>query len=302
MTESAPPTSRTEVWFDSEGVRCAGTLYRPNVDRPVPAIVLSHGFASVRTMHLPDFAAAFTAAGFAVLTVDYRYLGDSGGEPRQQVLPHAQRDDLRNALTFLGEQPGVDADRLGLWGTSFAGGHALHIAAFDRRVRAVVSQVPGVGTWHYLTAELPAADRDTLLRTVLAARLEHAATGTEPKIPITAPAGTDSVLGPDDHAWHVAAERAHATFRNEITLRSLDDIVGDDPAAFVASIAPTPLLMIVGAHDTTTPPRFARAVFERAGEPKRLVEFDGDHYDVYDDPTIHTTVATAAADFFIEHL
>ena len=52
--------------------------------------------------------------------------------------------DWRRAITFLEAHPEVDSSRIGLWGTSYAGGHVLVLGATDRGVRAVVSQVPTI--------------------------------------------------------------------------------------------------------------------------------------------------------------
>ena len=38
--------------------------------------------------------------------------------------------------------PEVDADRIGVWGSSYSGGHVLVLGAIDRRVKCVVWQVP----------------------------------------------------------------------------------------------------------------------------------------------------------------
>lgn len=92
---------RTEdIRFPSEGINCAGTLYRPEGDGPFPAIQLSHGFGAIRQMrNVPEVATLLAQAGFVALAIDFRFLGDSDGEPRQQVLPYAQCQDLRNALS-----------------------------------------------------------------------------------------------------------------------------------------------------------------------------------------------------------
>jgi hypothetical protein len=37
----------------------------------------------------------------------------------------------------------TDAERIEVWGSSYSGGHVLVVAAVDRRVKCVVSQVPG---------------------------------------------------------------------------------------------------------------------------------------------------------------
>lgn len=257
---------------------------------------MGNGFANVRQMYLPEYAEAFAAAGLAVLVIDYRFLGESGGEPRQQVLPESQCDDLRNALTWLSEQSGVDPGRLGLWGTSFSGGHVMRIAAYDRRVKAVIAQVPAIGLWRYLRRSEPAV-REAFLAKALAHRMDFARTGTPSMIAITGPETTESVLGAEGYDWHRSNEQRHPTFHNAITAASLDRIVAYDPAGSVEDISPSALLMILADHDTTTPSDVARAAFDRAGQPKQLMEFVGDHYDVYDDETVKQQSIAATTTF-----
>src|SRR5260370_17710843 len=83
----------------------------------------------------------FAEAGIAAVVFDYRSFGASGGEPRQRLFPRDQIEDYRSALTWLSLQPEIDADRLGVWGSSFSGGHVLHVAAYDPRGKAVGSPV-----------------------------------------------------------------------------------------------------------------------------------------------------------------
>src|SRR5262245_36693938 len=128
---------REDIAFDSHGTGCRGWYYPPQ-QNAAPAIVMSHGFSAVKEQALDRFADAFAAAGFAVLVFDYRYLGSSDGEPRGRIIPTEQHDDLRAALTWLTARGEVDAKRIGMWGTSYSGGHALVLAALDPRVRAVV--------------------------------------------------------------------------------------------------------------------------------------------------------------------
>jgi hypothetical protein len=103
---------------------------------------MAHGFSAVKEMFLPAFAERFTAAGFVTLVFDFRFLGESAGEPRGQVFPHEQHEDFRNAITWLAQQPEVDPDRIGIWGTSYSGGHVLHLSAFDPRIKAAVPRFP----------------------------------------------------------------------------------------------------------------------------------------------------------------
>jgi uncharacterized protein len=291
-----------EITFTSEGVDCAGTLYLPaGAAGPLPGLVMGNGFANVRQMYLPAYAAAFAAAGFAVLAIDYRYLGESGGHPRQQVLPEAQCDDLRNALTWLSARPEVDAERIGLWGTSFGGGHALRVATVDRRVAAVVAQVPAIGLWRYFRHNEP-AERERFLASALAGRLAYARTGEPRPVAITGEEGTESILGPAGLDWHRRNEQEHGTFCNWIAAHSLDRIVPYDPGAFAEDISPIPLLMILADADSTAPPAVAREIYDRAGEPKKLIEVSGGHYDVYDEPSVREACIEATTAFLVRHL
>jgi len=50
--------------------------------------------------------------------------------------------DIRNAITFLQGEPGVDPARIGVWGTGVSGGHVVATAAADARVKAGVAVAP----------------------------------------------------------------------------------------------------------------------------------------------------------------
>ena len=72
-----------------------------------------------------------------MLAYDHRNFGDSDGEPRQELDPWVQVRDYRHAITFAQTLDGVDPDRVGVWGSSYAGGHVLVVGAIDRRVGCV---------------------------------------------------------------------------------------------------------------------------------------------------------------------
>ena len=135
--------ARRDVEFDAEGVTLRGWFYAAEgAAQPAPAVVMAHGFSAVKEMYLDSFAEVFAAAGLNVLVFDNRNFGASDGEPRQEIDPWAQVRDYRHAITYAGTLPEVDAARIGIWGSSYSGGHVLVVAAIDRRVKAVVSQVP----------------------------------------------------------------------------------------------------------------------------------------------------------------
>ena len=105
---------------------------------------MAHGYAGVKEHGLTRFAHAFANAGFVVLLHDHRTFGVSDGEPRQDIDPWRQIADWRRAISYLEARPEVDPKRIGLWGTSYAGGHALVLGATDRRIACIVSQVPTI--------------------------------------------------------------------------------------------------------------------------------------------------------------
>src|SRR5260221_8071116 len=135
--------TRRDIVFDAEGVILRGWFYpAEGAGRSAPAVVMAHGFSAVKEMYLDSFAEVFAAAGLSVLVFDNRNFGASDGEPRQEIDPWAQVRDYRHAITYATTRPEVDHDRIGVWGSSYSGGHALVVGAIDRRVKCVVSQVP----------------------------------------------------------------------------------------------------------------------------------------------------------------
>lgn len=290
-----------QVAFNSVGTLCAGTLFLPaDTSTPVPGVVLCHGFSAVRGMTLPKYARALAAAGIAVLTFDYRFIGDSGGEPRYQVYPENQREDIRNALTWLAERSEIDADRLGLWGSSLGGGHVIQVAVHDRRVRAILTQVPAVSPAKVIH-NLPEEARARLFDALAADRIRRSKGGGRQLIPICAPEGEFSALGPNDLQWHIDMERDYPPFANLVTLDSMDVMAQNDPGAWVDWLR-VPVLMIVCENDQTADPELALQTFKEMPEPKELITYRGDHYDVYDNDDMRAKVISAATQFFRANL
>lgn len=60
---------------------------------------------------------------------------------REVVDPFDQQEDINAAVSYVYGEPMVDKDRIGIWGTSFGGGHVIYRAAHDSRIACVVAQV-----------------------------------------------------------------------------------------------------------------------------------------------------------------
>jgi pimeloyl-ACP methyl ester carboxylesterase len=136
--------TREDVEFTSEGLTCRGWLYRPagGTGEPGPCVVLAGGWCYVREIVMPTYATSLARSGVAALVFDYRNFGVSDGDDRQHIDPWSQITDYQSGLSYVAGRPDVDPARLGVWGISYSGGHALILAAVDNRVKAIVSIVP----------------------------------------------------------------------------------------------------------------------------------------------------------------
>jgi uncharacterized protein len=293
---------RQDVEFPVGGdVMLRGWLFVPDGPAPHPAITMAHGFAGVKEHGLERFARAFADAGFVVLVHDHRGFGASDGSPRMDVDPWRQIADWRRAISFLENHPAADPDRIGLWGTSYAGGHAIVLGATDRRVRAVVAQVPTISGYQQSLRRVP-PEQVPDLEAAFADDERHQFHG--------APPVTQAVVS-SDPAVPAAYRSADAVafynqpvpegvWENAVTLRSSRAARMYEPGTWVSRVSPTPLLMIVGLHDTITIADLALTAYEQALQPKKLITIDGGHFDPY--LTRFADASGAALAWFTEHL
>ena len=298
---------KRDVMFKSGETFAAAWLFLPKGAAPnarVPAVAMAHGFGAVKEMYLESFARRFAAAGIAALVFDYRGFGASGGEPRQRVSPPEQMEDYRNGLTWLSLQPEIDADRLGVWGTSFSGAHVIQVAAHDSRVKAVVSQVGPMDLGQILFGIAGPDQFAGLQKMAIKERIRYATEGGEQYVPNAGRPGEGFALQSDKDSYEfgtTAQKTIAPSWRNEATMSSLDGILDHAAGRFIDLIAPRPLLMILARNDVIVPPDSIRAAFARAGEPKRLLEIEGGHYSVYTGPGADEA-GQAATEWFAEHL
>jgi uncharacterized protein len=294
--------SKIDVRIPAEGGIALGAwLFVPEGDGPRPAITMAHGFAGTREHGIEPFAKAFAAAGFVVLVHDHRHFGASGGEPRGDIDPWRQIADWRRAISYLESRAEVDADRIGLWGTSYAGGHAIVLGATDRRLRCVVAQVPTIsgyeqGLRRVAPDAVPALEEafsdDERAQLHGKPPRRQAVVSTDPAVP-AAYRSQDAI---DFYLRPVSA----GLWDNEITLRASRAARMYEPGAWIARVSPTPLLMVVAKDDRLTVTDLALAAYERALQPKRLALLPGGHFDPYLGQFAQAEAAATA--WFREHL
>ena len=268
------------VSFYSEGCKLSGDLYLPD---GLPAaqrragIVLCHGYTGIKDLYLPDNARVLNEAGYVVLTFDYKGWGASEG-PRSRLAPYGRVIDVQAALTFLGLQPQVDPDRLGIYGTSYGGATVVWAGAVD--------PVRRPDEWHDL--------------------LDRARVDREKRVldGHSAMADRSQILLPDRQSAELAAaaRRGNPAAVNELPLEFIDDTLAFHPEWVVGRIAPRPILFITTDDDRLVPPEESESLFAKAGEPKKLVVLQGfGHYEVYVEPAF-TQVMTETTAWFRQHL
>lgn len=298
---------RQNIAFHSEGFLCRGWLYVPehaSEKNQVPAVVMAHGFSLVKEAYLDRYAEVFCQEGLAVLVFDYRNFGESDGDNRQHLDPFEQIKDYRNAISWVCAQPQIDRTKIGIWGTSYSGGHVLHIAAVDKRVKAVVSQVPTINGWRGAERKNGPAKMKGLIAQLIADREARYHQGVQQYIHVVSNDGTQAAQPhPECYQWFTETKKAVApNWENKITLQSMERYLEYNPAGLIEFISPTPLLMIVAMDDKITPPDMAIEAFEtRAKQPKQMVKLRGGHFDVYNGETF-SEASKAAVLWFCEHL
>ncbi len=258
------------VRFYSEAAPMAGILFVPD-DLPRgeqrPGIVFCHGFTAVKEVLLPEAARRLAQLGYVVLTFDYRFLGESGGEPRRQILPMLQIQDIRNAVTFIQHQPEIIADRIGLLGVSLGGANVSYAAGVEERVKATVS-VCGIGDcgrwirdachfWEWKTLQQRLAE-DRRER-VLHGRLQY----VQAKDIVPEPESTSKLFEQILHQY--------PQWSREITLASGEALIAYKPESVVANVAPRAIMWLHGDADDRVSMGGVRAVCEKVGCPKRWV-------------------------------
>jgi len=299
-----------DIEFDAEGATLRGWLYRPaSGASAAPVVVMAHGYNCLKEFYLDKYAASIASAGHVVLAYDHRNFGDSDGEPRQELDPWVQVRDYRHAITFAQTLDGVDGERVGVWGSSYAGGHVLVVGAVDRRVGCVVAQVPTISGWESTLRRIAPPALADQRRAFDADRLERFRGGPPQMVPMVVdPAKGGAASHASADAWEFFTGQ-HAPpedkwrfdkWRNEITLRSLELYSEYEPGSYVERIGPTPLLMILGDSDVVCPTDLGLDAFNRALEPKRLELYPGGHFSAYTDQ--FDRAASAATHWFTEHL
>jgi pimeloyl-ACP methyl ester carboxylesterase len=293
---------RTDLTFHSNGERLAAWHYPAEsgaltTERGRPCVVMAHGFGGTRDSGLAPFAEAFADAGADVLLFDYRGFGDSGGEPRQVVDHRRHREDYHAAISTARDLPGVDPDRIVLWGSSYSGGHVVAVAAQDQRVCGVISQGAAMDGPRAVLNIASYAGLSQVLRLTGHALLDVArgVVRAEPHaVALVGPPGSLAAMtSADAEAGYLGI--AGPTFRNEMRGRDILKILVNRPVRSARKLR-MPLLLVVAEQDSVAPVSSVRAVARKSRGPVQVEDYDVGHFDIYTGAAFEKVVA-AEVDF-----
>ncbi|NNG39977.1 prolyl oligopeptidase family serine peptidase [Flexivirga sp. ID2601S] len=275
---AAPP--RADVWIPSHREWLSGWLYRPTADTSSrrPVIVTAHGLGCIKEMGLDAYARKFVAAGYVVVAFDYRFFAGSTGRPRQLLDIPSQLQDWHAAIAWARQLPGVDPDRVGIFGTSFSGGHVLKVAAADPRVAAVISQCPFTdGAASTATIGPVAIAGAGALAT---ADIAASAVGQMVTIPLAGhPNDVALMNAPDVWDGIHALVPPGVTWINKVGARAAVQIPAYYPG-WATSAIEAPTYFAICSKDTVAPPGPTRVYAAKA--PNGTVkEYDIGHFDIY---------------------
>jgi dienelactone hydrolase len=278
--------TRSEVAFGSHGGTCQAWRYAPDEVAISPAVarpcvVMAHGLGGTRDASLAPYAERFAAAGMHVLLFDYRHFGASDGEPRQLVSVRRQLQDYSAAVEFARALAGVDPERVAVWGTSFAGGHALVTAARQPGVAAAICQCPMMDGLAAVRRILQYAGPGQLLR-LTGHGLRDAVLapfGRVHYVPTVGPPGSLAVMSsPDADAGYRAL--GPPDFRCEIAARIALTVGLYRPVRYADRVR-CPVLVQICEQDSVAPAAAAEAVVRRLGERGEAQRYPIGHFEPY---------------------
>lgn len=222
-------------------------------------------------MFASQVAEAFQRAGVHALVYDPRHLGESEGQPRNEIDPARQVSDYSDALSFLRTQKHVDPERIAFWGMSFSATVALCAASLDKRAALCIAACP------FLDLKPPPGKISQVLAKCMKDR-ESRSVGNPPTyLPMLTTSGKNPAglhLQPTSEELEListAQQRGAANFENRSTIETYYNFVTWEPRSIIEHLSPTPVLFIIPELDTWSPLDNQLALFENIASRKKQV-------------------------------
>jgi dienelactone hydrolase len=139
--DATQPGSATVTIEAADGLAMIGTYAYPGGIAPYPGVILLHMLGSDRGVWQSyGFMGTMLQNGYAVLAVDMRGHGDTGGTADWELA----RDDLQRVYQFFIDQPEVDGEQTAVIGASIGANMALVTAVNQPEINTVILLSPGL--------------------------------------------------------------------------------------------------------------------------------------------------------------
>jgi fermentation-respiration switch protein FrsA (DUF1100 family) len=273
----------------------AGNLFLPkDLDQSarIAAIVVGHPMGAVKEQSANLYATKMAEQGFAAMSIDLPFWGESEGLPRNAVSPDFYAEAFSAAVDFLGSRPFVDRERIGAIGVCGSGSFVISAAKIDPRMKAIAT----VSMY-----DMGAANRDALNHSLLVAQRKKIIAAAAQQRYAEFEGGKTEYTGGTTHQLTADTDPIQREFydfyrtpRGEFTpvggsrettthptLTSNVKFMNFYPFNDIETISPRPMLFITG--DQAHSREFSEDAYRRAAEPKELVWVPGaGHVDLYD--------------------
>lgn len=302
---------KQSVNFPNKALTLAGELYLPDdfdENRKYSAIIGIHPGGGVKEQTIGIYAQKLAARGFAVLTFDASYQGDSEGEPRSLEDPFARVEDVRCAADYLSTLPYIKENEYGVLGICAGGGYAINSALTEKRIKAV-GTVSAVDVGAFFRGDgIPGKEKENLetLKSVASLR-SAAAKGGEIAymtwLPSTAEEAANSpmVLQKEGYEYYCTPRGQHKNSQNRLPMCSLDKLFSFSAFAQIPSLLDQPLLAIAGSEADTF--AFSENAVKLSNAPAELAVIEGaTHVAMYDIPEYVDQAIEKLNAFFEKHL
>ena len=273
----------SEVTFYSDSDKIAGYLFTPADwkagDPPRPGILVLAGYSGNTQADCTHMMKRLCAEGWFVFGYDYVGFGKSDGK-RNRHRPLEQAQNTYDALTYMQTVPGIDPERLAIYGTSFGCANGIWVTAHDERVKCLVTSVGVTDGYEWMRSIRRPWEWLAFKDRVLKEAQKRVVSGEGTLVPN----GEIMLRDPESQRQRDMHAQAGHTFQSEERdIESAEAVMRYRPDWVVDKISPRPVLMIYAEHDNLVPPVQQLNAYEKCGEPKKLVMLPkSGHYDSYE--------------------
>ena len=273
----------SEVTFYSDSDKIAGYLFTPADwkagDPPRPGILVLAGYSGNTQADCTHMMKRLCAEGWFVFGYDYVGFGKSDGK-RNRHRPLEQAQNTNDALTYMQTVPGIDPERLAIYGTSFGCANGIWVTAHDERVKCLVTSVGVTDGYEWMRSIRRPWEWLAFKDRVLKEAQKRVVSGEGTLVPN----GEIMLRDPESQRQRDMHAQAGHTFQSEERdIESAEAVMRYRPDWVVDKISPRPVLMIYAEHDNLVPPVQQLSAYEKCGEPKKLVMLPkSGHYDSYE--------------------